>query len=215
MPSPIEYKRGEKVGNCIYINETTPVADKSGHTRRAAIFKCDCGNLFEAKIEAVKAKVANGCYECKCKRLSKAKTKHGFAIAGKRRDEHGIWCGIISRCTQPNNHAYAKYGGADRNVCQRWQDDFMNFYEDMGDRPSKFHSVERVNNDLGYFKENCIWATRKQQARNRSSNLLVEYMGQTKILIEWTEELGIPYQLAYARIKRNWPPAKAFQQKNN
>lgn len=91
-------------------------------------------------------------------------------IDGKRRTEfpeYAIWNGIINRCTNPANGNFADYGGRGITVCDRWRQDFANFYADMGSRPSRKHSVDRIDNDKGYSPDNCRWATPVEQARNK------------------------------------------------
>lgn len=80
------------------------------------------------------------------------------------------WAGMIQRCSNPRHGAYKDYGGRGITVCKRWMK-FENFVEDMGLRPPGL-TLERVNNDKGYKKSNCKWATRKEQANNRRRHQL-------------------------------------------
>lgn len=77
------------------------------------------------------------------------------------------WASMKNRCTNPKAKSFSKYGGRGISFVKRWEK-FENFYFDMGERPSLLHSIERLNNNKCYSKSNCIWATRTQQARNRS-----------------------------------------------
>jgi hypothetical protein len=93
--------------------------------------------------------------------------------------------------------------------CARWET-FENFYADMGDPPSPKHSLDRIDNNKGYSKENCRWATGSQQARNRRVSRMVEYKGKTKNLYDWAEELGISIKVLQHRMWDGWDVEKAF-----
>ncbi len=108
------------------------------------------------------------------------------------------WIAMKGRCLNPRSHAYSQYGGRGITVCERWLV-FENFLADMGERP-KGLSIERRDNDKGYHKKNCYWGTRKQQMRNRSCTLRVDWEGQLVPLSELCEQLGINYRTAYARL---------------
>ena len=90
--------------------------------------------------------------------------KHGMTNT----PEYRAWQEMIQRCYNPNGNRYHRYGGRGITVCARWLESFENFYKDMGDRPSIRHSLDRKDNDLGYYKENCRWATPGQQAYNKT-----------------------------------------------
>lgn len=81
--------------------------------------------------------------------------------------EHSIWLGMIDRCTNEKNAAYPNYGGRGIKVCQEWIDSFLSFYEDMGKRPSRKHSIDRIDNNGNYDKSNCRWTTTIVQNNNR------------------------------------------------
>ena len=97
-----------------------------------------------------------GCH--KAQRLREALTTHGLS----HMPIYGRWSGMIQRCSDPNHIGYDRYGAKGITVCDRWLS-FENFYADMGEPPTEQHSVERRDGSLGYFKDNCYWATRSQQ----------------------------------------------------
>lgn len=116
---------------------------------------------------------------------------------------HNIWRGILSRCINPNSVSYPGYGGRGITVCQRWLV-FAAFHEDMGDCPSDKHTIERRDNDGNYEPGNCVWATRKEQARNRRSSRMVTLNGTTRCLNEWAEVTGLARETLRARLDRGW-----------
>ncbi|HEY9737554.1 MAG TPA: hypothetical protein V6D06_14770 [Trichocoleus sp.] len=116
-----------------------------------------------------------------------------------------------SRCHNPNNAAYDRYGGRGIVVCDRWRESFENFYADMGPRPSEQHSIDRINNDGNYEPGNCRWATDKQQSRNTRRNRLLTYNGETLFLDEWAERLSISKHTLQTRLWRGWSVEEAFE----
>ncbi len=118
---------------------------------------------------------------------------------------------MLQRCTNPSKKSYAGYGGRGIKVCERWLDSFDAFLADMGPRTSPGHSLDRIDNDGPYSPENCRWATRKEQCRNRRSNRLVIYDGTEMPLVEAAERAGLSYQLAYQRLLRGWTPEEALE----
>jgi hypothetical protein len=88
-------------------------------------------------------------------------------------------------------------------VCDRWKQSFENFLEDMGERPPNT-TMDRIDNSKGYFKENCRWASPKEQAINRNNTRFYTIDGVTKCLKEWTEQYNINYLVVFKRLKRGW-----------
>lgn len=200
----IEYTVGQKLGNCIYIGD-----EYSEKYRRYAKFKCNCGNYFFANIQKVKIGHTKSCGCLVKKILTEMKGTHLMA----KSNEYKIWIGIIQRCTNPNNKLYEYYGGRGISVCDRWMKSFISFFEDMGKRPSGRYELDRYpNNNGNYEPSNCRWATKKQNCRNRRNNLMITYKGETKTLIDWSDQLGLNYQKTYQRIKTyGWTIERALE----
>jgi hypothetical protein len=136
--------------------------------------------------------------------------KHGHVISsGNRSPTLNTWHDMIRRTTDIRRQCYHRYGGRGITVCDRWKD-FKNFLEDMGERPPGL-TLERLDNSEGYCRENCKWATQKEQARNRRTSKIISYNGKKQSLAAWCEELGLNYSHTLGRINKcNWPVEKAF-----
>lgn len=116
--------------------------------------------------------------------------------------EEQIFFAMRARCCIKSNKRYDLYGGRGITVCDRWLaylDGFSNFLEDMGYRPSPSHTLDRIDNDLGYSKENCRWTTRTEQARNRRVTLKDE---DGTPLAAIAERLGVKYMALYSHYRR-------------
>ena len=112
------------------------------------------------------------------------------------------WYGMKTRCFNKNYKDYKYYGGRGIKVCNSWMK-FENFFEDMGERPEG-KTLDRIDNNGNYCKENCYWATRKEQANNRRSNRYLTYKGKTQNVSEWAEELNINKNDISNRLNLGW-----------
>ncbi len=119
-------------------------------------------------------------------------TRHGGARRRDRSAEYGIWRGMIRRCRDPRNNAWAHYGGRGITVCDEWAESFGAFMRDVGPRPTPNHSLERVNNDGSYCKSNCRWATKIEQANNKRTSTRITIRCRTQTVAQWKREMGIP-----------------------
>lgn len=178
-----------------------PLYDRGGRFSSIWICKCSCGNETRVDINNVKRGRTKSC-GCIHK---EAVTKHGMS----RTVEHAAWRAMLDRCYREQNREYHRYGGRGITVCDEWKE-FEAFYRDMGDRPSPDHSLDREDNDKGYYKENCRWVTLDVQLRNMSTNVVYERNGQRKILTDWCNELGLNYNTVVSRLRRGWSFERAI-----
>lgn len=127
-----------------------------------------------------------------------------------RHPDAQVYQDMIARCYNPNATGYEDYGGRGIQVCERWKLSPLVFFEDMGPRPSKKHSIDRKDNDGNYEPLNCHWATKIQQARNTTRTLWVTVNDETHSVAEWAEKLGMKYGTIHARIVRGIAPERAI-----
>jgi hypothetical protein len=122
---------------------------------------------------------------------------------------YAIWSGMRSRCNNPNSPAYSNYGARGISVAPEWER-FSTFIADMG-HPADGMTLERVDNDKGYSKLNCVWATRTEQGRNKRNNVLITIGRETLPLSVWAERYGIAYKTAHMRLRKGWSPEDAVK----
>lgn len=125
--------------------------------------------------------------------------------------EHDTWCNIKQRCYDTNCPGYARYGARGIKMCARWKRSFENFLRDMGNKPSPKHSIDRIDNEGNYSPENCRWATAKEQANNKSTNLQVDYGGEKRTVSELADLSGLPYAAVHKRVMLGWSGDKIVE----
>lgn len=170
---------------------------------------CDCGNSVVVQTNAL---VSGNTRSCGCIHDEVRKTArktHGM----RKTSLYNIWNGIKIRCTNKNSAAYKDYGGRGITVCDRWLNSFENFFADMGDRPSAQHSIDRINNDLGYSPDNCRWATKGEQSRNTRKNIFLEHDGLLLCVSDWSSMYGICDDTIIHRIRNGWSASGAITTK--
>lgn len=129
----------------------------------------------------------------------KGYTKHELA---------GVWLGMFDRCYNKNSKAYTKY--RDRKPEESWQS-FTNFLNDMGPRPTPEHTLERVDNEKGYSKDNCVWATAADQQNNKETNIKIRFEGGEYTISTLAKQVGMNYAKLRYRLMRGWPVEEAVK----
>jgi|ERR1700676_704957 len=124
--------------------------------------------------------------------------------------EYRVWAGMVSRCHDKGNKDYPRYGGRGVVVCWQWRESFEVFLRDMGSRPTRRHTLERLENEGNYCKTNCAWRTRKSQSRNTSTNRILRLRGRSQCVSAWADELAINRSTIYTRLSRGWSVGRAL-----
>lgn len=166
---------------------------------------CECGREANVRGGNLRNGHTTQCVPCS---NSIKNTTHGQS----RTSEYKIWVKLRRRCQNPEEPSYPWYGGRGILVSPEWDSSFDAFISSMGPRPSPEHTVERKNNALGYSSENCKWATRIEQARNKRSNRILTVDGVSKCAAEWGSQVGVSGSAIIQRVNSGWDHKRAIFQ---
>jgi hypothetical protein len=158
--------------------------------------RCDCGieKLVEKRNMVNNLSKSCGCLKKEIQR--DLRTKHGMF----KTKEYRAWRSMQDRCYNKKTKQYHNYGGRGIEVCKEWIGNFEQFYKDMGKSPENT-SLDRIDNNGNYSKENCRWATIKEQANNRATNTKITINGETKNIKEWAQIIGVSCTCLAYRVK--------------
>lgn len=212
---PSKYKQlvldniNKKINHWIILR-LIPKDEAPSRRKYYALAKCKCGTIKPVLSEKI---FTGASKSCGCAR-NEALTTHGFTSSAKGGNsrEYSIWNSMKQRCLNKKNKQYPEYGGRGVSVCERWKNSFENFYSDMGERPFKGASLERINNNKGYSPDNCKWADRNTQNNNKRNNRPITINGTTKNLGQWASEFGVSHSTIIQRIKAGWDVERAIKQ---
>jgi hypothetical protein len=160
MAKRIEIKIGDRYNKLSIVKEI----EKEG-VYRVFLCNCDCGNEVKVRLGNLRN---NHTTSCGCFRkeimgkLGLSSITHGMI----KTSEYNSWASMKNRCDNPNSRDYKNWGGRGIKICKEWYS-FNNFIKDMGMKPDKTYSIDRINNDGNYEPSNCRWVDSKTQNNNR------------------------------------------------
>jgi hypothetical protein len=203
MPSATILGMKTRYGKLTFLRD----AGQNKHGQALWELRCDCGKTATKIASAVRIGRTRS---CGCLKAAGNRRTHGMRVSsdGKQGRTYTAWMNMRARCDTPSHPSYHNYGGRGITYDERWAS-FDAFFADMGQCPDDL-TLERKDVDGDYGKANCRWATRKEQGVNKRVNRRITFDGRTMALVQWAEELGIPYMTLYYRLKRGMPKHRAL-----
>jgi hypothetical protein len=160
---------------------------------------CECGAVFRTMGKKLRSGQTQSC-GCKRKGINRTHGKSGSPL-------YNTYHRVLQRCTNPLHPDYTDYGG--RGIRCEWQS-FAEFAQDMGEHPGGRYSIDRIDNDGPYSKQNCRWATPIQQANNSRQNHFLTYQGKRQTINQWARELGLKRETIKSRLQYGWSDEAAL-----
>ena len=183
---------------------------KVGHAYNKILWECtcSCGNTMKTTSGQLKSGMTQSCGCIMGEILAKRNTTHGMTNTPM----YKVWSSMNRRCSSPNDKAYVNYGGRGISVSKEWSSSFMNFYNDMSPTYKHGLSIERIDNDGNYCKENCKWGTRIEQANNNRRNIVDTYDGITATRTRMLKLFNISGTNFYRRLSLGFTPEEVYDQ---
>lgn len=186
---------GKRIGRLVVLSD-------SGERSKGSVIwlcQCDCGNTTKVSSANISPNRKHKTTSCGCYSREQSSLRNStHRMTGK--PTYRIWHGMRTRCNNPNDHTWPRYGGRGIKVCERWYS-FENFLADMGERPDGM-TLDRIDNDGHYSPDNCRWASKEQQDNNKSVNVFVTWRGKRQTLSQWSRELAINISTLWLRYSR-------------
>lgn len=167
------------------------------------LVRCVCGKEYEVDAgDIIRRRYPTK--SCGCQRgnlIRESRKTHGMS----RHPAFGVWYSMKQRCEDPNHRAYRNYGGRGISVCPEWSASFESFWRDMGPTYHSGLDLDRINNNKGYSPQNCRWAERKTNARNRRVCRIIDTPFGQMTVSELCEKTGIGETTMLYRLDHGWP----------
>jgi hypothetical protein len=195
---------GRRFGRLLVVRLATP-EERANRKDVYWLCKCDCGNEKIISGHSLKRGLILSC-SCLQKEITSKRTKtHGES----RTKFYKLWNGIIDRCENPTSSSYHNYGAKGITVCTEWHK-YENFKEwALANGYKEGLSIDRIDNNKGYYPENCRWVTFQEQQNNKKDNHYITYNNKTMSLGDWARELKCERATIYARLQRGWTEEEA------
>jgi hypothetical protein len=189
--------------------EWTVVGPVPGSSPARWACRCDCGTEANVLVGNLRRRLTTSC-GCSAPR----KIGDAFRVHGRRHSpEFNSWVQMRARCRNPKSPAWHDYGGRGIRVCERWSTRFAPFFADMGERPTPEHSIDRADVNGPYCAENCRWATKSEQANNKTNTHRVEVGGELVPLQVLARAAGVHPLTLRGRLNRGWSLEEALTQR--
>lgn len=190
---------GKRFGKLEVVSGSRPGA----HSGSSSVdCRCDCGDIRSYFIFNLSKMIDAMCPECRpVHRASKGCYRHPL---------FNIWKGMIQRCENPAHTFFARYGGRGISICPAWRNDFTRFADDMGERPSIAHTIDRIDPNGNYEPSNCRWLTISDQQGNRENAIVIEWRGERLSLKEASTKTGLEAATIAYRLRHGWSADRAL-----
>lgn len=203
MPKPKLTLVGQKFGHQLVIDD----CGSDGHHTLWKV-RCDCGHI--AVKVGVEIKSGRYCSpECSFFRRSLSVRRATHAMS--RHPAYAVWRSMLARCNRPSHRAFKNYGGRGIDVCDAWES-FETFWSDMCAGYAPGLTLDRIDNNAGYFPGNCRWASRTTQARNKRGNVFIHTPLGRMTVAEAADRFGLGRSTVFYRIQHGWPTDKLLME---
>lgn len=170
---------------------------------------CDCGKIVVVAGSSLRGGVSKSC-GCLRKEITAANCKKYLEDDTQTR-LYKIWSSMKTCTENERVKSYKDYGGRGIYICKEWKDSFLSFKQwALNHGYQNDLTIDRIDNEKGYFPENCRWVNRTVQNSNKRNNHYLSFQGQTKTLTEWAKEYGLKRATIRTRLKLGWDIEKAL-----